>query len=593
MEEYTYSPLKSGQFRLLHILPVQNGNEELIECSLSHHDFNTNLQVPYIALSYTWGDTSGGRDILIEGKRMYARPNLYACLCSLRHHDLSQYVWIDAICINQRDEDDDEKSAQIKLMDQIYSKAENVAVCLRADNDDNVSTFFDTVEHYRRHYDQNNFPTPQQDQHKIYQAVQWLCHNPYFSRMWIVQENILAANRTLICGTRQIPWLYVERMVAESEFTVPDEFSQEKHSQLIRGSGFEHISGLTPHHLKAKQEPPAPTLFNALVRYQQQQCFDRRDKVFALLGLPDMQKPKIQNVCDADYKKDVQDLLLDILEWFEASPNLAARHQTQLQRYGLLQGTLGHVEQSIKSCRLVNIDNLSSLADYQFSVEFASGRVSQLPIVITEASYKGQITSFAVFENMEDVLEEAGDGQGGKIRERNLRLLEQLQCSLKPEQVIFGFRGGSEGNALGFFRRHSSDKGPTIQSRQSLAKVELPGGGWGIANAGVAVGDLVYTVIVGQTQNNTGICCSLILRENSERVFSAVSLALDHLGFESINRQRPSQALVAPMPPRANKGDRQRNLQLAMDPEIAFKTTSLAGLKTLGYGWRTLHKMAW
>ncbi|OTA76885.1 hypothetical protein M434DRAFT_87882, partial [Hypoxylon sp. CO27-5] len=134
MEEYTYSPLKPGKFRLLHILPVRNGNEEVIECSLSLHGFNATPRTPYIALSYTWGDTSGGRDILIDGKRMYARPNLYACLRSLRHHDLSQYVWIDAICINQRDEDGEEKSAQIKLMDQIYSQAESVAVCLRADS---------------------------------------------------------------------------------------------------------------------------------------------------------------------------------------------------------------------------------------------------------------------------------------------------------------------------------------------------------------------------------------------------------------------------------------------------------------------------
>ncbi|OTA76886.1 hypothetical protein M434DRAFT_257213 [Hypoxylon sp. CO27-5] len=307
-----------------------------------------------------------------------------------------------------------------------------------------------------------------------------------------------------------------------------------------------------------------------------------------------MQKPKIQNVCNADYKKDVRDLLLDILEWFEASPNLTARHQTQLQRYGLLQSTLGHVDLIIKSCQLVNIDNLSPLTDCRFSIEFTSGRVSQLPIIVTEASYKGKISSTVIFENAEDVLKEVSDGQEKKnIQEQNLQLLEQLQCGLKLNQLIFGFRGGCEGNALRFLRIHPDEKTPTIRSRQGWAKVELPGGGWGIASAGVEVGDLVYTVIVGQAQSNTGICCSLILREDSEGIFLPVGLALDHLGFESINRQRPSQTLVAPMPPRANKGDRQRNLQFAMDPETAFKMTSLAGLKTLGYGWRTVHTMMW
>ncbi|KAI1408066.1 hypothetical protein F5Y13DRAFT_182862 [Hypoxylon sp. FL1857] len=306
-----------------------------------------------------------------------------------------------------------------------------------------------------------------------------------------------------------------------------------------------------------------------------------------------MQKPKIQDVCKADYKKDVQDLLLDILEWFEASPNLTARHQTQLQRYGLLQDTLGHVDLPIKSCQPVNIDSLSSLEYCRFSVEFASGRVSGLPIIITEASYKGQISSVTGLENADRAQEEICDSKEEKIQHQNLQLLEQIQYGPRPEQFILGFRTESEEDALHFLRKHSSENSPMTRHRRNWAKIGLSSGGWGIASAGVEVGDFVYTVIVGQTQNNTGICCSLILREDAEGIFSAVSLALDHLGFEDINRQRPSQSLVAPMPPRANKGDREHKLQLAMDPAAAFNITSPVGLRSLGYGWRTINKMAW
>ncbi|KAI0835411.1 hypothetical protein F5Y06DRAFT_289089 [Hypoxylon sp. FL0890] len=306
-----------------------------------------------------------------------------------------------------------------------------------------------------------------------------------------------------------------------------------------------------------------------------------------------MRKPKIQDVCKADYKKGVQDLLLDMLEWFEASPNLTARHQTQLQRYGLLQETLGRVDLSMNSCRLANTDNLSSLANCCFSVHFASGRVSQLPAITTEASYKGHILSVTNLENAGEVLEKVNESKEEKTQRQNLQLLEELQRGPGLGQLLLGFRPGLEENALRSLQAHPREKSPLIQSQQGWTKVELSSGGWGIANAGVEVGDLVYTVIVGQTQNNTGICCSLVLRENSEGVYSAMSLALDYLGFESVNRQQPSQALVAPMPPRANKGDRQHNLQLAMDPAVAFKITSLTRLKTLGYGWRTTNKMTW
>ncbi|KAI1379830.1 heterokaryon incompatibility protein-domain-containing protein [Hypoxylon crocopeplum] len=591
MGEYTYTPLQPGQIRLLHILPAQSSDVELIECSLSHHDFNDNQYALYTALSYTWGDTDGGRDILIDDKRMYARPNLHACLHSLRHYELSYYVWIDAICINQRDEDNDEKSAQLRLMGEIYSKAECVAICLKADSIDEENEFFDTVNHYRQHYDHISFPTVRQDHHKIYQAVQWLCRNPYFSRMWIVQENVLAANRTLICGSRKISWLYVERIVGESAYTTPEGVSPAKHSQLIRDSGIDHVSGLNPHHVKAMQEPPAPTLFGALVRYRQQQCFDRRDKVFALLGLPEMRKPKIQKVCHADYKRDVQDLLLDILEWFESSPALTARHQTQLQRYELLQGTLQPVDLSTVSCRPLNTGSISSIAECRFDVRFGTGRMSKLPIVFAEASYKGRISSATALQNVDVALEEIG-GLEEEVRRQNLQLLEELQCGLSLKRSAMAFRPESEENVLRLLRE-CPEESQSVQCQQRWKRVVLSTGGWGIASEGVEVDDIVYTVIIGQTQNNTGINCSLVVRETGGGLFSLVGLALDHLGFVSRNRQRPSPALGAPMPPRANKGDRQNRLQMVMDPVIAFRITSPTSLKTLGYGWRTTQEMAW
>ena len=56
------------------------------------------------------------------------RPNLHAALQQLRLRDRPKRLWIDAICINQ--EDNDEKNAQVSLMADVYSKATSVCVWL-------------------------------------------------------------------------------------------------------------------------------------------------------------------------------------------------------------------------------------------------------------------------------------------------------------------------------------------------------------------------------------------------------------------------------------------------------------------------------
>ena len=53
--------------------------------------------------------------------------NLYVALLETQQEGI-QYLWVDALCINQADEY--EKAAQIKQMGQIYSMAEKVIAWL-------------------------------------------------------------------------------------------------------------------------------------------------------------------------------------------------------------------------------------------------------------------------------------------------------------------------------------------------------------------------------------------------------------------------------------------------------------------------------
>ncbi len=58
--------------------------------------------------------------------------NLYAALSRLRCTETVRTLWIDAICINQKDIA--EKSFQIELMRDIYSSAEEVSMWLGEPN---------------------------------------------------------------------------------------------------------------------------------------------------------------------------------------------------------------------------------------------------------------------------------------------------------------------------------------------------------------------------------------------------------------------------------------------------------------------------
>lgn len=57
-----------------------------------------------------------------------APQSLCKALTRLRHHLKPRYIWADAVCINQVDEE--EKSQQVQLMPLIYRKAKSVLIWL-------------------------------------------------------------------------------------------------------------------------------------------------------------------------------------------------------------------------------------------------------------------------------------------------------------------------------------------------------------------------------------------------------------------------------------------------------------------------------
>jgi hypothetical protein len=79
----------------------------------------------YIALSYVWGNPAAKEYIFVNGHRFAVTKNLSLALQRLQQsaevRERRLKIWINAICINQND--DEERASEVKKMAAIYSEA--------------------------------------------------------------------------------------------------------------------------------------------------------------------------------------------------------------------------------------------------------------------------------------------------------------------------------------------------------------------------------------------------------------------------------------------------------------------------------------
>ncbi|RFU33002.1 hypothetical protein B7463_g3338, partial [Scytalidium lignicola] len=122
---FTYSPLDSSknQIRLLRFVRSQHGSsfpqKAFLSLELYHCSFDSTPK--YHALSYVWGSSVKNRPILLNGKTWYITRSLELALQRFEDDDDVEWLWADALCINQTD--DVEKSSQVMKMREIFQNA--------------------------------------------------------------------------------------------------------------------------------------------------------------------------------------------------------------------------------------------------------------------------------------------------------------------------------------------------------------------------------------------------------------------------------------------------------------------------------------
>jgi hypothetical protein len=180
MAQYHYSPLSSqhDSIRLLRLMPHEDETAD-IQCELfeySLQDSYTKVHL-YEALSYTWGDPQTKLPLLMHNHRFDVTVNLHAALSRLRNHSMERILWIDALCIDQANQE--EKEHQIQSMAKIYGQANRVVVWL-GETADNSDLAFEEIR-IAAGRKSTGFSVSK----RIRKAVLKLLQRPWFRRIWV------------------------------------------------------------------------------------------------------------------------------------------------------------------------------------------------------------------------------------------------------------------------------------------------------------------------------------------------------------------------------------------------------------------------
>lgn len=294
---YVYDIISTPEtVRLLRLDLKRNG-------TISGHLITTKLgdAPPYFALSYCWGRHKKDVGILCDGKKLKVTASLAQALERLQalsgatqNWDLSaKWFWIDQICINQLDKD--ERSNQVQLMIQIYSKSIRTLIWLdtpakscdqawalidqiydafRKENPDAVFLSDIDVRLYSASY-HKTCGLPDGDD-VIWGHFRRLLEAPWFQRIWVVQEVAVSSQDPLVLhGTHIYSW---ERLAWASSW--------------LRRVGFNRVDFVSQRILsidlianlrrsRVRWKLPALLVATSL----KFDATDPRDKVFSLLGL--------------------------------------------------------------------------------------------------------------------------------------------------------------------------------------------------------------------------------------------------------------------------------------------------------------------
>lgn len=281
----------------------------------------------FAALSYVWGDSSDNETIYVNGHPMSVTKNLHSALLQLRKRlNKGLKLWVDAICINQKDID--ERNLQVKRMGDIYREALKVIAWLGPayeNSKEGFNTFLGMSHLGKTSESAVKLPeflaemcqTRRSGPKYPYFAKMWLAIyrilcRPYWDRLWIVQE-VTANIDSLIflCGDEEAEakeFFWAVRVTGQNASVVDQlvDSALEMEGLPPTSSGyFIRISQLEQIATQRSTTTPMLRFFQLMTISRHSQQSNERDKVYGILSMLD---PNISEHVSPDYRLSVSEV---------------------------------------------------------------------------------------------------------------------------------------------------------------------------------------------------------------------------------------------------------------------------------------------
>lgn len=302
---YTYSPLQKGHIRILVLHPGQP--DDALYGVLESARLND--RPCYRAISYTWGPPVFPFKLHLDLGVLKITESLYFALGRFRQARKPVSLWADAVCINQGDSE--ERNAQVAMMGDIYRRAGRTLVWLGEARRSDAAVFwalnflsdFITLPETRG---QGSFPELKRafesqisrtsgtlecacchqglymrccDLQSIARLLYTFIKRPWFGRLWVLQEAVLARRVMLYCGSHAIAIEVLACAVGCFHFWSGRGAIRED------AAAYERVTKMCdalPGSEGSFQEPSLETL---LLNNRDRKALEPRDRVFAVRSL--------------------------------------------------------------------------------------------------------------------------------------------------------------------------------------------------------------------------------------------------------------------------------------------------------------------
>lgn len=202
---FEYRPLEPRCIRILELQPGVKG--DALEGRLIVMNVDDEDGIVYDALSYQWNDPAPAAVLSLSGKLLPLAANLATALQHLRCVDKTLVIWIDAICINQKNLN--ERAEQVQMMRHIFTYAETVRIWINEPDVDETNEAFVALRDF--------YDAPDSVVHELWpdlsfwEPVMPIFTNSYWNRVWIQQEVLNARKLFLHCMDMVIPGASIAR----------------------------------------------------------------------------------------------------------------------------------------------------------------------------------------------------------------------------------------------------------------------------------------------------------------------------------------------------------------------------------------------